>query len=150
MTFWNGSGKDIRNNKSFKSVLKHICEKLLLVQFLQFEIAFSASTRCLCVSLFCLLVDLLCCFNVQICMLQLVIQIQNAIQNTNFLPWQFERHTLQICKIKPWLDHTTINNYHWFTDPKFCMQCLGIFQEDGKPKSTYQSQNALCGPHIDI
>ncbi len=33
------------------------------------EISFSASTRCLCVCLFCRLVDMLCCFNVQICML---------------------------------------------------------------------------------
>ncbi len=38
------------------------------------------------------------------------------------------RDRLQICKSKPWLYHTTTNNYDWFTDPKFCMQCIGIFQ----------------------
>ncbi len=38
------------------------------------------------------------------------------------------RDTLQICKSKPQINHTIINNYHWFTDPTFCIQCIGIFQ----------------------
>ncbi len=42
--------------------------------------------------------------------------------------WQFESLTLHICKSKPCLKHTTINNYHWFTDPTFWIQCIGIFQ----------------------
>ncbi len=93
----------------------------------QFEIAFSASTRCLCVCLFCLQVDMLSCFNVQIYILVLVIQIQNKTQNTIF--W-----ALAVCDtysedFQKWLNHTTINHYHWFTDPKFCMQCLGIFKK---------------------
>ncbi len=77
------------------------------------------------VCLFCLQVAMLCCFNVQICIPELV--IQKAIQKT-FWTWQFERHTLQIFKSKPWFNHTTITNYYWLTDPKFCMQCIGIFQ----------------------
>ncbi len=89
--------------------------------FQHFEIAFSASIRCLC--LFYLLIDMHCCFNVQICMPELVIQIQNTIQNTLCLPWQFERHTLQICKSKQ-LNHTTINNHHLFTDPRLWVACV--------------------------
>ncbi len=52
----------------------------------------------------------------------------NTKYNTKiyFLPWQFER--LQIYKSKPRLNLTTINNYHWFSDPKFCMHWIGIFQ----------------------
>ncbi len=53
--------------------------------FSQFEIAFSVCTRCLCEYLFCLQVDILCCFNVQICMPELFIQIQNTIRNTIIL-----------------------------------------------------------------
>ncbi len=41
--------------------------------------------------------------------------------------WQFERHT-QICKSKPWFNHTTITNYLCFTDHNFYIQCIGIFQ----------------------
>ncbi len=33
-----------------------------------------------------------------------------------------------VCRKSEQTLHTTINNYHWFTDPKFCMQCIGIFQ----------------------
>ncbi len=35
---------------------------------------------------------------------------------------------LAVCKCKPWLKQTLINNYHWFNDPKFCMQYIEIFQ----------------------
>ncbi len=51
----------------------------IMIEFLQFEIAFSAFTRCLCVCSYCLQVDILWCFSVQICMLAMVIQIQNTI-----------------------------------------------------------------------
>ncbi len=50
-----------------------------VMTYSQFEIA---STRCLCVSLCCMQVYMLCYFNVQICMPELVIQIQNTIPNT--------------------------------------------------------------------
>ncbi len=96
-------------------------------RFSQFEIAFSGSTMCLCVCLFCLEVDMLSYSNVQICMPELIIQIQNTIQNRFILAlavWE----TLQICKSNPWQNQTTINNYLWFIFPKFCMQCRRIFQ----------------------
>ncbi len=47
----------------------------------------------MCVYSACRQTDMLCCFNVQICMTELVIQLQNIMQ-------QFERHTLQIYKSK--------------------------------------------------
>ncbi len=78
-------------------------------EFSQFEIAFSAFTMCLCLCLFCLQVVMLCCFNMQICILKLVIQIQDTLRNTICWPWQFERHTQQIWKSKLW----RINNYHF-------------------------------------
>ncbi len=54
---------------------------------------------------------MLCCFHVQICMLKLVIQIQNTIWNTIILALA-EKNTLQICKSKPWLNHT---NYQYLS-----------------------------------
>ncbi len=50
---------------------------------------------------------------------------------------------------KSWLNHTTYNNYHWFTHPKYCLHVSNYFK-DGIPKSTCQSQNAFCGPHSDF
>ncbi len=74
------------------------------IKFSQFEIVFLTSTGSLWMCLFCLQVDMLCCFNVQIFIPELVIQIQNTIWNTFVWYWQFERHTLQICKSQPWLN----------------------------------------------
>ncbi len=36
------------------------------------------------------------CFDVQICMPQLVNQIQNTMQNTIFWPWQVETHSADL------------------------------------------------------
>ncbi len=51
-------------------------------------------------------------------------KIQYEIQ---FFSLSSLKDTLQICRSKR-LNHTTISNYHWFTDPKFCKQCIWIFQ----------------------
>ncbi len=84
----------LRWNLMSKRLLKHNFAKYLMLVTIgtqmsiivsKFDIAFSASSRCLCVGLFCLQVD------IQICVLELVIQIQL------FWPWQFERCTLQVC-----------------------------------------------------
>ncbi len=82
------------------------------------------SFQCVSVCLFCLPLDILCCFNVQICIPEMGIQIQNTIWNTIILDlavWE------TLCRFS-WLKHTTINNYQWFTAPKFCMKCIEIFQ----------------------
>ncbi len=117
----------------------------LAIQFSQSEITFSVSTRCLCICLFCQQVGVLCSFNVQICMLDLVIQIQNTIQNTILWPWQFESHTLQNHDLT---QHLSIIITGLVT-PNFACNVQEYFK-DGKPKSNCQFQNVLCDTHSDI
>ncbi len=97
---------------SFHQLVSMINNILIKTILSQFEIALSASTRCLCVCLFYLKVDMLCCFHVQICMPELIIQIQNTIWNTIYFALSSLRETLQICSSKLQLDQTTIINYH--------------------------------------
>ncbi len=118
-------------------------------QFSQFEIAFLASTRCLCVCLFCMQVDMLCYCNVQLCMPEQVIQIQHTIQNTNIWPWQFERHILQICKSN--LTTQLLIIITGLLNPHFCMQCIGIFQRwQTKVDMSIPKCTIICGTHSDI
>ncbi len=102
-------------------------------EFSQFKIAFSASTKCLCVYMYTLPTGRHALSNNVVSMCKYVCQDWSFSTKYNrkyniWGAWQFERRTLQICKSKPQLNHTFINNYHWSTDPKFCMQCIGIFQ----------------------
>ncbi len=87
-----------------------LCTRICIIKaFLYLEIAY---TRCLCVFILLAGRYAICCFNVQICMLELVIQIQNTIWNTMFLV-SF-RGTLQIFKViqyTAWLGLCIISRY---------------------------------------
>ncbi len=152
-----------------------------MTQFSQFEIVFSASTRCIysacrqtCyVASMCKFYmyavtgysntkyNMKCSLRdnhdltAQLCMLLQCANMYIVTGHSNikyktkynfFQLWQFERYTLQICKSKPQINQLSII-ITGLLIPNFASNVQEYFK-DGRPKSTWQSQNPST--HSDI
>ncbi len=76
-------------------------------------------------------------------MLELIIEIQKVREIRLFLPRQFERHTLHGIATQLSIIITGL------LTPNGACNIQERFK-DGRPMSTCQSQNALCGTQVDI
>ncbi len=85
-------------------------------------------------------------FNVQICMLEVIIQIQNTIYfGLGSLKDTLCRFATVNCDLTTQLSIIITS----LLTPNFACNVKEYFKNGG-PKSTYQSQNALCGTPSDI